>query len=400
MAKKDHSPIVQELDKVLDAHKGWSELLEASLKDAYDRAQDKMVPKEWERYSKPYPANTLPAYRDYVDWLVTWAPVQERDYHAYQKAVFFELCKFYWLLDQPDGRTLQREKAPGREEGNDFTDWMVDFANDWGNFLNTPESLTQETLVTFYQDTAYTMDQYVGYDPDWEAKVEAKPPIPIERKTWMSFNQFFSREVKGGLRPVAGMFDDKIICAPADCTFKEKFHIDEHSQVTVKLTHRYNVLQLLEGSPYQDRFENGIFMHSFLGPNDYHRFHAPVRGTVLESRAIQEQVYLDVTISDGQFDAPDGAGYQFSQTRGLIIFDSPVGLVAVLPIGMAQVSSVNMTAVVGSYFNKGDEFGYFQFGGSDIILLFEADSGVTITAAPGIHTNVGMCIAEVVKLYC
>ncbi len=394
--------IVQELKDILAEHdknkEGWSDLLKASLKDAYDRAEDKLDPKEWERYREPYPANTLPKYYEYLHWLVKWAPIQEQDYHAYQKAVFFELCKFYWLLDQPDGRALQRAEAPGREEGNDFTDWMVDFANEWGNFLNTPESLTQENLVTFYRDTAYNMDQYIGYDPDWEAKVEAGEDI--ERKTWMSFNQFFSREVKGGLRPVAGMFDDKIICSPADCTFKEKFHIDEHSQIIVKNTHRYNVLDLLEGSPYKDRFENGLFMHSFLGPDDYHRFHAPVRGTVLESRAIHEQVYLDVEINDGQFDAPDGAGYQFSQTRGLIIFDSPIGLVAVLPIGMAQVSSVNMNAVVGSYFNKGNEFGYFQFGGSDIILLFEADSGVTVTAAPAIHTNVGMCIAEVIKLCC
>jgi phosphatidylserine decarboxylase len=137
-------------------------------------------------------------------------------------------------------------------------------------------------------------------------------------------------------------------------------------------------------------------MHNFLGPNDYHRFRAPVRGTVLECRAIQQRVYLDVVIKDGEYSAPDGAGYEFKQTRGLIIFDSPIGLVAVLPIGMAQVSSVNMTAVEGAYLNKGEEFGYFLFGGSDIILLFEADSNVVISAAPMIHYNCGMCIAEVI----
>ncbi|NOQ27173.1 MAG: hypothetical protein GQ564_17570 [Bacteroidales bacterium] len=79
-----------------------------------------------------------------------------------------------------------------------------------------------------------------------------------------------------------------------------------------------------------------------------------------------DKVFLDVVIkSDGTFDAPDGSenGYEFSQTRGLVVLDSPIGLVAILPIGMAQVSSVNMTTVVGSYLNKGDEFGYFLFGG-------------------------------------
>ena len=48
-----------------------------------------------------------------------------------------------------------------------------------------------------------------------------------------------------------------------------------------------------------------------------------------------------------------------------------VGMVAVVPVGMAQVSSVNMIAVPGSQLLKGDEFGYFMFGGSDIIMLYQ-----------------------------
>lgn len=200
------------------------------------------------------------------------------------------------------------------------------------------------------------------------------------------------------MRPVAGMFDDRIICGPADFTFKMKTRISEDSKITVKGTHTYSVIDLLDGSPYRDRFKGGLFMHSFLSTFDYHRFRAPVRGTVLESRAIQAEVYLGVEISqDFTLDPTDETGYQFSQTRGLIIWDSPVGLVAALPMGMAQVSSVNMTAVVGAYLNKGEEFGYFLFGGSDMILLFEAGSDVTITSAPGIHTNAGMCIGEVIR---
>ena len=43
-------------------------------------------------------------------------------------------------------------------------------------------------------------------------------------------------------------------------------------------------------------------------------------------------------------EARDGTGYQFVQTRGLVVIDSPIGLVACLPMGMAQVSSVVITA--------------------------------------------------------
>jgi hypothetical protein len=93
-------------------------------------------------------------------------------------------------------------------------------------------------------------------------------------------------------------------------------------------------------------------------------------------------------------DALDGAGYQFAQARGLIVLDTPIGLVAVLPIGMCHVSSVVVTAEVGVTVRKGEELSYFQFGGSDIILLFEAKSNVSITAQPGIHYKMGTRIGQ------
>ena len=130
-------------------------------------------------------------------------------------------------------------------------------------------------------------------------------------------------------------------------------------------------------------------MHYFLGPYSYHRFHTPVSGLLRECRAVKGLVYLDVNIKEKQFDAPDSSpgGYEFSQARGIVIIDTTgsaygdVGLVGVVPVGMCQVSSVNMTAIVGNNLLKGDEFGYFLFGGSDIIVLFQ--EGVN----PNIYTG-------------
>lgn len=373
----DTQPVL-DLKELFKEHPHWEKMLKGSLKLACAKAKRDLNPDEREHF-KPYP-DTLPKYFEFLNGLVTWIPTQD-----YAQEVFLHLCKFYWLIDQPSGRKLQTFP--------EFARWMRDFADDWGLFLDEPESLTQHSLRTFYQSPEYGMWQYVGYDKDWQEHGF------IRHKAWLSFNQFFSREIKPGLRPVAGLTCDKIVTAPADCTFKEKFPIDNDNEVTIKHTHKYKILDLLAGSPYREEFRGGMFMHNFLGPNDYHRFHAPVKGTVLECRAIQQKVYLDVQIVDGQFTAPDGAGYEFTQTRGLIIFDSPIGMVAVLPIGMAQVSSVNMTAVEGAFLNKGDEFGYFQFGGSDIVLLFQKEAvarGLEITNAPGVHTNVGVCVAQII----
>lgn len=355
-------PTVVKLKSLLGSHAGWDKMLTDSIQEAKDKAiHAGMV----DALTWPDKLNGPSGYFAYLNAMVRWIPRED-----YDGETLHMLCKFYWLLDQPSGRALQQHKS--------FNDWMGGFANDWGSFLNTPESAAG--IQSFLDDPAYHADEYM-HNPSG----------------WLTFNQFFGREVKGGLRPVAGMRDDHIVTSPADSVFKAKFRIDDMDEVTVKYTHKYRVRDLLAGSPYQERFAGGMFWHAFLGPYDYHRFHAPVRGAVLECRAIQQNVYLDVRIEDGRFTAPDGAGYEFTQTRGLIIFDSPVGLVAVLPIGMAQVSSVNMTAVEGAYLDKGDEFGYFLFGGSDIIMLFEADSGVVMTAAPTIHYNTGMAVGEVMS---
>ena len=132
-----------------------------------------------------------------------------------------------------------------------------------------------------------------------------------------------------------------------------------------------------------------MFTHSFLNVNDYHWFHLPVGGVVKEARKIPGRVTMDVIkLPDGSLDIVDGTGYQFTQDRGLVVIDSPLGLVAVLPIGMAQVSSVNLTVEPGATVVKGEEFGFFSFGGSDIVTLFEANR-VQLEANVGTHYNQG-----------
>jgi phosphatidylserine decarboxylase len=118
---------------------------------------------------------------------------------------------------------------------------------------------------------------------------------------------------------------------------------------------------------------------------------------IKEVRNIPGKVTMDVIRKpDGSLDIVDGTGYQFTQDRGLIVIDSQVGLVAVLPIGMAQVSSVTLTAEVGAKLTKGEEFGFFSFGGSDIVTLFEAGK-VQLDAKVGTHYNQGRRIGRAVN---
>src|SRR6185369_448557 len=158
-------------------------------------------------------------------------------------------------------------------------------------------------------------------------------------------------------------------------------------------------------SKYANDFAGGKFMHAYLSAYDYHRQHAPVDGKVLEAKVFPGQAYLEVIIqedhkgkrrlnSNRKLEAPVTAGYQFCQARGLIVIDSPkVGKVAILPIGASPVSSVVLNTRKGAEVKKGDEISYFQFGGSEIILMFQAKSQFEILANEGKHYNMGQQIA-------
>lgn len=373
--KKKYHPVVEELIKLIEAN-NWKDHFEKAIK----KATSKNVPLLDN-------VKNLEQYLHWINEFLYWVPNE----NSSGQNVNDHLSASYFIADQEPVFSLQNKVIPHDKALplTPFSQWLVNYANALGEFLDTPESLTKQSEQTFYDSPYYNMNEY------------SKP-----HGGWRTFNQFFARHFKPGYRPIAAVSDQTIIVMPADSTFGGQWEIRKDSNVTVKNLN-WKVSELLEGSPYKDRFENGIFMHSYLGPTDYHRQHAPVGGKVLEARVIQGQVYLEVeaTVIDNtegkhtlklkrNFDSLDTPGYQFAQSRGLIILDTAIGLVAVLPIGMCQVSSVVMTAEVGVTVRKGEELSYFQFGGSDIILLFESSSNVSLSAERTLHYKMGTKIGQ------
>jgi phosphatidylserine decarboxylase precursor len=339
-----HQPIVEELIGLLKARPDLTAALEASMRTA----------------DRPGVA-TLAQYYDFLNEMVTLIPT-DRNLNPY-------VLKFYYLIDLSPDDFLQTDES--------FQRWVRKFARDWGAYLDTTASASG--IKSFYANPAYHIEEY------------CEAP-----SGWLTYNQFFARQVRPGRRPVDGLCDERVIVSPADSVFQGHWPINRDSRITVKgLT--WSIAELLDGSPYQDCFRNGVLTHSFLNINDYHRYHVPVGGVVMEVRKILGRVTMDVIKKpDGTLDCLDGTGYQFTQDRGLIVIESRLGLVAVLPIGMAQVSSVNLTAEVGAVLTKGEEFGYFSFGGSDIVTLFEAGK-VEFDAVVGAHYNQGRMIGHVIN---
>lgn len=371
-----HQPKTQELIDLI-AKNGWQD----KFQQAFEKAKSYDV-------QEMDDINSLEDYYNWLDANLTWIPVE----NFFGRAMFTHICKFYFILDQSPVKELQSPVVP-HDESQPLTPlsaWMKDYVRELGKFLDSPASITPESVKSFYDSPEFNMKEYL--EP---------------RGGWKSYNEFFARNCKPGYRPVAAIEDSRVITSPADSTFDGAWEVRGDDTIEIKGIH-WKISELLEGSPYKDRFAGGMWMHSFLGPSDYHRQHAPVTGRVLESRDIMGVVYLEVTAVpdpttgrnrlDGKrvshFGAPDTPGYEFMQNRGLVVMQSSIGLVAILPMGMGQVSSVVMTAEEGRVLRKGEEISYFQFGGSDIVMVFEAAANVHFTATLGQHYKYGTAIAQ------
>lgn len=377
MAQKSYSPVVQELIDMI-AKNGWEEKFQKALDACHA-----LNTIEYENIK------TLDDYYDWLEGCLHWIPVE----NTKGTAVYNAVTMFYFLLDQSPVKELQTPVIPSKLKDNvmpplsPLSQWMKDFVNAFGAWMDTPESLSEEAVKSYYDSPRYNMGDY-----------------EMPKGGWKTFNQFFARRKKPGYMPIAAINDDHVIVSPADSVNDGQWEISAESKVNIKGL-EWSIEELLEGSKYKDDFAGGVWIHQFLNTTDYHRQHASVGGKVLEAREIQGVVYLGVGTEPIEGDekgrtrivrkqiALDEPGYQFMQMRGLVVIQSSIGKVAILPMGMAQVSSIIVTAEEGTTLKKGDEISYFQFGGSDIVVVFQRDSNVSITAQPGVHYKAGTRIA-------
>jgi phosphatidylserine decarboxylase len=296
--------------------------------------------------------NSLEEFYQYLDNILTHIPTEEN--------LMPSVRKFYYVLDKSPDEILKKDP--------DFNAWINEFVHARGSFLDTIEST--ETLDSFINNADYKIEDYI------------KGP-----SGWLSYNQFLARQLKPGKRPVAERCNDSVIVSPADSTFMGTWEVADDATITVK-GETYSIKTLLDGSNYKDSFNKGIFTHSFLAVTDYHRFHVPVSGIIKEVKKVPATTWITETKKpDGSLENTDDVGFQFTHTRAHIIIDSPIGLVAVMPVGMGHISSVIITAEEETKLVKGDEFGFFAFGGSDIIMLFEKP--VKLHAKAGTHYKQG-----------
>lgn len=183
-----------------------------------------------------------------------------------------------------------------------------------------------------------------------------------------SFNEFFYRELKPGARPASAPNNPNIIVSPADCRTVVFNRMEEAQKIWVK-GREFNMKRLLGDAYPEDakRYVNGALGIFRLAPQDYHRFHIPVDGVMGTPKTIEGEYYTVNPMAIRS--ALDVYG---ENVRVVIPIDSVAhGRVMVICVGAMMVGSTVITRKAGENVKRAEELGYFKFGGSTILLLFE-----------------------------
>lgn len=280
---------------------------------------------------------------------------------------------FAYMMMTPAGEAVFRN--------DDFNRAIKGVLQQWCAYLDSPESahvLNEGPfgwLSTFaYQDMKLWEFQFDREKPHWG---------------FASYNDYFHREIRPEARPIAAPDDPKVIVSANDGNLvaiardirpQEKFWLKGEP---------FSLVDMLDRSEYWERFVGGYVFQSFLSGANYHRWHSPIDGTVRKAYVKDGLMFSDA--ESAGFDPNAGIlseGYDATvNTRGLVFIESDdpgIGMVCVIPIGITEISSVRIGVKAGDRLRKGDELGYFSYGGSSLAIVFQrsAIDHFTVPAPP------------------
>ncbi len=183
-------------------------------------------------------------------------------------------------------------------------------------------------------------------------------------QSYRSFNEFFYRKLKPSARPIDP--DKSSVVFPADGRHLGFARASEIENVFVK-GQKFDLTALLGNSALAARYADGALVLSRLCPVDYHRFHFPAAGVPGQTRMIEGPLFSVSPIALRQ-----RLAYLWTNKRAITeLRTEDFGKVLLLEIGATCVGTIQQTFTPGEPVSKGAEKGYFAFGGSSTMTLFE-----------------------------
>lgn len=208
-----------------------------------------------------------------------------------------------------------------------------------------------------------------------------------QKQDFTSFNDFFIRKLKPEARPIVS--DSLAVASPADGKILAYENVSQ-SDFYIKGT-RFNVESFLNNPELAKKYKDGAMIVFRLAPPDYHRYHFPVSGETGKSNIKIEGDYYSVN----PLALRKKAEIFWLNKREYGVIKSPVfGDVVMAEVGATMVGSMIQT-YTGTTVKKGEEKGYFKFGGSTVVLLFEKDkikidTDLLMNTSKGLETTIKM----------
>ncbi|MDP2454422.1 MULTISPECIES: phosphatidylserine decarboxylase [unclassified Kaistella] len=208
-----------------------------------------------------------------------------------------------------------------------------------------------------------------------------------QKQNFTSFNDFFIRKLKPEARPIVA--DSLAVASPADGKILAYENI-KNADFYIK-GFRFNVNTFLNNPDLAKKYEDGTMIVFRLAPPDYHRYHFPISGTTGSSNIKINGDYYSVN----PLALRKKAEIFWLNKREYGVMKSPLfGDVVMVEVGATMVGSMIQT-YTGTTVKKGEEKGYFKFGGSTVVLLFEKDkikidNDLLMNTSKGLETTIKM----------
>ena len=232
---------------------------------------------------------------------------------------------------------------------------------------------------------------------------EAEQPDPY---AYASFNAFFARALRAGVRPVAGGAGE--IASPVDGTVSQLGGVSSGQIYQAKGTH-YTAAALLADATAEARYGGGAFACLYLAPYNYHRIHMPVTGRLTTTRYVPGEFF---SVNPATVRAVPGL---FARNERVVCeFDTALGPMAMVLVGALFVGSIetvyageinppasrggqvtSITEGVGSEFARGAEIGRFNMGSTVILLVGNRSVRFADRLGAGAPVRMGQSLATV-----
>ena len=198
--------------------------------------------------------------------------------------------------------------------------------------------------------------------------VEMVKPDP---STYATFNEFFAREIKESARPVDEPGNELVSSSPADCRLTAFPTIDMATKYWIK-GFGFTIPKLLGDEELARQFDGGSIVIARLAPQDYHRWHSPVSGTVESIKDIPGAYY---TVNPQAINEAGTLDVFCENKRSVMTIkrSSTGSTIAIIAVGAMLVGSIKYVGGVdqiGSVVRRGQCLGAFYYGGSTVIVLY------------------------------